>query len=162
MKTAIIGIGNPLLTDDRVGIQVARSLARRLRRRPEISVLECCAGGIRLMEAMAGNDRVFLIDSIQTEGGRPGTVYRLTVADLRETRHAHSSHDSNLAVALEFGRMADLRLPQTIVIWAIEAGDVATVGEQLTPPVEQAARETVASLLRELEKGGEAAAGELT
>jgi len=157
MRTAIIGVGNPLLADDGVGIQVARLLAGRLKQSPEVTAFEFSAGGIRLMEAMAGHDRVLLIDSIQTEAGTPGAIYRLDVGDLRETRYARSSHDASLAVALEFGRMAGVRLPARVEIWAIEAGDVVTFGEGLTPRVAEAAERLAACLLEEL--AGSAAPG---
>ena len=161
MSTAIIGLGNPLLSDDGVGVEVARMAAERLRHRSDVTAMESCAGGIRLMEAMAGHDRVFLIDSILTEQGVPGTVYRLDEYGLLETRNAHSSHDSSLAVALEFGRMAGIRLPRRVQIWAVEAEDVVTFGEGLTPRVAQAARATAECLLRELGEGAVAPAGEL-
>jgi hydrogenase maturation protease len=162
MRTAIVGVGNPVLSDDGVGIEVARRVGGRLRHRPDVTALEFCAGGIRLMEAMAGHDRVLLIDSIQTEGGRPGDIYRLDAGDLQETRYAHSNHDSSLAVALEFGRMAGVRLPPRVEIWAIEAGDVTTFGEKLTAPVEEAAERLAARLLRELDEAAGGAAGEAT
>jgi hydrogenase maturation protease len=152
VETVVIGIGNPVLSDDGVGIQVVRELAGRLRGRDDIATTEFYSGGIRLMEAMASYRRAVLIDSIITEGGRPGAVYRLELAALPETRHTHSTHDSNLAVAMEFGRMAGLRLPEKVEIWAVEAGDVVTVGEDLTPPVRQAVSRVVESVLEELNK----------
>jgi len=138
MKTVVIGLGNPVLADDGVGLQAVRRLAPYLVGVPGIQVCELYSGGIRLMEAMAGFDRAVLIDAILTEGGRPGTVYGPAVGDLFQTRNAHSTHDGSLAVALELGRLAGLRLPSEIRIWAVEARDVTSFSEQLTADVERA------------------------
>jgi len=79
-----------------------------------------------------------LVDAILTEGGKPGTVYGPAVGDLFQTRNAHSTHDGSLAVALELGRLAGLRLPSEIRIWAVEARDVTSFSERLTADVERA------------------------
>ena len=138
MKTVVIGLGNPVLADDGVGLQAVRRLAPYLEGVPGIQVCELYSGGIRLMEAMAGFDRAVVIDAILTEGRRPGTVYLPSVGDLLATRNAHSTHDGSLAVALELGRLAGLRLPSEIRIWAVEARDVTSFSERLTADVERA------------------------
>jgi len=51
-KTLIIGLGNPILTDDGVGVKVARELEGQinLEAHPELTITEASAGGLRLME----------------------------------------------------------------------------------------------------------------
>ena len=84
------------------------------------------------MEAMAGYDRAIVIDAM-VSGGRPGTIYRLGLEDLPKTRNTDSTHDASLPVALELGRRPGLQLPGDVRIWAVEAADVETFGERLTP-----------------------------
>ncbi len=52
MKTLIIGLGNPILTDDGVGVKVAWKLEKiiDLDAHPELEITEASAGGLRLME----------------------------------------------------------------------------------------------------------------
>lgn len=138
VETIVIGLGNPVLSDDAVGLRVVRCLAWRLRGVDGIEVRELYSGGIRLMEALVGFERAVIVDAIVTQGGRPGTVYSPAVGDLFETRNTHSTHDANLAVALAFGRLAGLRLPTEIRIWAVEALDVTSFSERLTVHVERA------------------------
>ena len=138
METIVIGLGNPVLSDDGVGLRVVQWLSQRLRGVQGIQVRELYSGGIQLMEAMASFDRAVIVDAIVTEGGTPGTVYSPPVSDLFATRNIHSTHDANLAVALELGRLAGLRLPSEIRIWAVEAGDVTTFSERLSVDVERA------------------------
>jgi len=154
MSTIVIGIGNPVLTDDSVGLEVARAIRERLVDDSIAATAELCCGGLRLMEAMAGYDRAIVIDAMVT-GRRPGTVRVVGQRDLPETRNTHSTHDGSLAVALELGRMAGLSLPREISLWAIEAGDVTSFGDRLTVPVERAARLVANEVVAQLRGSGQ-------
>jgi len=149
-RTLVLGLGNPLLADDSVGLRVARRIRPRLTGRPEIEVGEDYCGGLRLMERMIGFDRAVLIDA-RCSGGRPGTVSILPL-DCAPGRHIASSHDVDLPTAIELGRRAGASLPaiENIRIVAIEAADVLTFREACTPPVRAAikhAADAVLSLL---------------
>ncbi len=158
MRTVVIGMGNPVLTDDSVGIKVARALARQYPAERDTVIRELCAGGLRLMEALEGFEHAILVDAIVSEGGQPGTVYCLAPSDLRKTRNTCSTHDASLMGALELGKSLGLSLPREIRIWAIEAGDVATFSEELTEPVRAAVPRVVEAVVRRLEDFGRPAA----
>jgi len=149
MATILIGIGNPVLTDDSVGLKIAAALRERLPGETAMATADLHCGGMRLMETMVGYDRAIIIDAM-VSGGRPGTIHALDAADLERTRNGHSTHDGSLAVALELGRMAGLLLPREIHIWAVEAGDVQSFSEDLTPAVAQAVPRVVARVMRQL------------
>ena len=153
MKTLIVGLGNPILTDDGIGIYVVRELAQCSL--PEhVTVTEASVGGIRLLEIIAGYDQVILVDAIQTPDSRPGDVYRLTAGDLRATLHSGSSHDLSLPGALNWGRSIGIKLPDAaaISIIAVEAQDVLTFGEQCTSAVAAAIPRAVEMVLAELDR----------
>ena len=135
MKILVLGLGNPLVTDDSVGLRVAAELKSRLADRPEVVVSEDYWGGLRLMERMAGFDRAIVIDAICT-GAPPGTIHRLTPGSIPTQRSA-STHDVNLATALALGRTAGLHLPrdEDILLVGVEAEDILSFGEQCTPAV---------------------------
>lgn len=143
MKTLLIGLGNPILCDDGVGWRVVQQVAKSLQgdQKPEGGQpvdleIDCLSlGGISLMERLIGADRAILVDAIQTEGGIPGTVYRLTPDDL-PTFNANAVHDASFKAALELGRRLGAKLPEEIVIYAIEAENLWEFGEWLTPAVQ--------------------------
>jgi hydrogenase maturation protease len=153
MKTLVVGLGNSLLTDDGVGIYVAHALAAR-RLPPNVEVVETSLGGLRLLDAMGGYERVVLVDAIQTAGGRPGQLHRLGPNDLCTSRHAGCSHDMTLPVALALGRQLGMVLPadENLAIVAIEVDEVLTFGERCTPEVEAAIPLAVEQVLRILEE----------
>ncbi len=148
MKILVLGLGNPLVTDDSVGLRVATKLHPLLADRPEVEVSEDYWGGLRLMERMVGFDRAIVIDSICT-GAPPGTIHHLTPGSIPTQRSA-SSHDVNLPTALALGRGAGLHLPcdEHILLVGIEAEDILSFGEQCTPAVEAAIAPAVEEVLR--------------
>jgi hydrogenase maturation protease len=145
-RTIVVGVGNPVLTDDAVGIHVARRLCGGVAGRPDVDVRELCLGGIELMEALVGYDRAIIVDAM-TAGGKPGTIYRSTPEALFESRNSGCAHNATLGEALMIGRTVGLPLPGAIHIIGIEPGDVATFGETLTRPVNEAVPLVVDELL---------------
>ena len=137
IKTLILGMGNPILSDDGVGLRVINSLNGQLKR-PGITVMESSTGGLRLLDLLAGYDRAIIVDAIQTATGKVGQVYRLRPEAFDGTRHATNPHDISFSTALELGKKLGVPLPRHITVFAIEVEDVLTFGEQCTPEVEQA------------------------
>jgi hydrogenase maturation protease len=143
-STLIIGLGNPILTDDAVGWRVAQALRDILQENPAhfptgtVEITEACVGGLSLAEMMVGYQRVIVVDAIMTRDGVPGSVYHLTLDDLPETLNTASAHDTNLITALAALRRfeADVPADDAIEIVAIEALDVLHFSEQCTPAVE--------------------------
>jgi hydrogenase maturation protease len=152
MKLLILGLGNPLVTDDSVGLRVVAKLKEVLAGRQGIEVDEDYWGGLRLMERMAGYDRAIVVDAICT-GSPAGTLHRLTPASLPTQRSA-SAHDVSLPTALELGRGAGLSLPrdEDILLVGIEAEDILTFGDRCTPAVEAAIDPAVEVVLEAVER----------
>jgi hydrogenase maturation protease len=140
--TLIVGLGNPILTDDGVGWRVAQGVRERLSEEPETSPLahvqEACVGGLALAEMLVGYHRALVIDAIMTQGGTPGTIYHLKLSELPGTLNTASAHDTNLNTALRALRRFGAVVPcdDAIDIIAIEVQDVLSFGEQCTPVVE--------------------------
>ena len=152
MKTLVLGLGNPLLRDDSIGLRVVQELRVRLGDKPDIEVSEDYWGGLRLMERMIGFDRAIIIDAICTDA-EPGTIHLLSPNDI-PTQRSTSAHDVNLPTALELGRQAGANLPPPgeILIVGVEAADVQTFDEALTPEVEIALPQAVEAVLSVLER----------
>jgi hydrogenase maturation protease len=155
MKTLIIGLGNPILGDDGIGLAVLEHLRPILMDRPDVVLSEDYWGGLRLMERLVGFDRAIIIDAIVSDNV-PGTVLELAPGSI-PTQRSSSSHDVNLATALELGRRTGARLPgnDDIFIVAIEADDVYTFTEKLSPEVEAAIPSAIQAVLNALDHEGE-------
>jgi hydrogenase maturation protease len=150
MRTIVIGLGNPLRSDDAAGLVAARLLRERLSGEADIEVAELWAGGLRLVEAMAGYQRAVVVDAMAT-GGLPGTVRKLGLAELGSARNVTCAHDTSLPAALAIWRKSEIPVPDEIAIFGIEALDMETLGEELTPPVRRGVELAVGAIVQELE-----------
>lgn len=150
MKTIVIGLGNPILSDDSVGIKVSRILKERVFAENDIDVVEIYAGGMRLMDAMVGYERAVIIDAMVTGKLSPGSLQTLPLSALISTRNMTCMHDTNILTALEFGRMLGIKLPEDITVFGIEAKDVETFGEELTSGVSEAVSAVVDRIVNSL------------
>ena len=149
MKTLILGIGNTALTDDGVGCKVAQRLEKRLRGRASITVKETAVSGLSLLDEITGYERLIIIDAIQTRGGKPGAIYKLSPSDFKTGRMA-IIHDLGLVSTLELGRKLEMDMPREVIIFAIEAKEMATFSEKLSPEVEKAVPKAVEVVLGEV------------
>ncbi len=149
MKTLVLGVGNPILSDDGVGIHVARELKKR--KLSGVVVDELAASGLELLDVVRGYDKVVIIDAIQTTDGKAGEVHVLGEKDFEKSVHGSSPHGINIATALALGRkLVPDDMPRSVVFYAVEAEDLLNVSEKLTPKVAEAVPGIVERILRDL------------
>jgi hydrogenase maturation protease len=152
VRTILLGMGNPILSDDSIGVRLATDIGRLLGPVPNLTVIEeCSAGGLNLLDVLAGYDRLIVLDAIRTEGGTPGDWYRFDARALRETLNLRNVHDVNFATALELGRRLGTHFPpdEAIHIFAVEVADDSTFGDSLSPALEAAYPTILAEVMDE-------------
>jgi len=149
MKTLVLGVGNPILSDDGVGIHVARALKGR--GLPGVDVEELPASGLELLDMVLDYDKVVIVDAIRTKGGAPGEFYVLEEDDFEKSVHGASPHGINIATALVLGRkIVPDRMPDKVVFIAVEAEDLTTLSERLTESVGAAIPDIVKRVIEEV------------
>jgi len=134
MNTLILGIGNPILTDDGVGIKIAQRLKEE---NPELEVIETSEAGIALLDFIVGYKRLIIIDSIKTEKGKPGDLYKLELEILKPSKDFSSSHGIGIATAFKLGQELGYRMPKFVSIYAVEIKDNTTFGEKCTEALKE-------------------------
>lgn len=139
-RILILGLGNPILTDDGVGVLVAEEVRAHLNSTPEIDIdiKELSVGGLTLMESMVGYESVILIDALYRPGGTPGAYHRLKIEDLQTLsppQHLSSAHDVTLSTAIAVGRKMGLPIPDNIILYAIEVENITDFSDRPTPLV---------------------------
>ena len=146
MKTLILGFGNPILTDDAVGIRVAEELAREF---PDMAVEATSEAGLSILDNVTGYDKLVIIDSIKTGKGKPGELYKLTLEDLQPKSDFSSSHGLDIATALKLGEMLGYPMPGEVSIYAVEVKDNTSFGEECTPELERIISLIVGQIVKE-------------
>lgn len=151
-KTVVLGLGNPILTDDGVGIHTVRAAASQCSQINNVVFAEASLGGLRLLDLLTGYDRAILVDAIQTSDGQPGDICRAGPGDLQTSLHSSSTHDLSLPSALALGRALGMSLPndEAIVLITVEVDDILTFSQVCTPAVTSAIPLAAEAVLAEL------------
>jgi hydrogenase maturation protease len=147
-RTLILGLGNPVVSDDGVGVHVVERL-RAGTLPPGVELEEAGASGLAILDLVVGYDRLVVVDAIDV--GRPaGTVLELDAADLERlsARHMVSPHDADLLTTLRLGRELGLELPTEVACVAVQVADLETLAEECTPAVAAAIPAACAAALR--------------
>jgi hydrogenase maturation protease len=148
----VIGIGNPYRRDDGVGPAVAERVAAALdpSDHPRVRVYEHDGEPAGLLDRWEGAEMAIVVDSVRT-GARVGTVHRIALGNATHTpATAGSTHGLGLGDAVELARAVG-RLPATLLVYGIEAGDTRD-GVGLGDAVAAAADEVAAEIVRTLEE----------
>lgn len=149
MKTLILGMGNDLLSDDAVGLKVARRLRQTIQD-PDVQVRETSLASLELLDLLVGFDQAIIVDAIKTRTGKVGDVHVLSLSELTNGSAPTSLHHVDLPTVLALGRLLGVKMPEHVRIIAVEVKDVSTFGEGCCPEVE-AAIPRIISLLRFVE-----------
>jgi len=142
--TAVIGCGNPNRSDDGVGPDVVRRLARCAG--PRLKLLDAGTDGMTVMFAARGCTSLVIVDAC-TSGGEPGTMYELPAHAFEVPhRRGFTLHDFRWDHALYAGRtMFAAAFPTDVTVLLIEASSVA-FGLGLSSEVTAAAAKAVARI----------------
>lgn len=136
------------LTDDLAGRLGSLDVLR------SIEFMYLSLGGLSLMEAMIGADRVILVDALETGQQPVGSVLCLRLEELpnRAAGHLSSAHDTTLQNALKVGESMGAKLPAEIQVVAIEAEMEYNFSEQLSTAVAAAVPEAARRVINLLQE----------
>jgi hydrogenase maturation protease len=133
----VLCLGNDILSDDAFGSAVAKRLNGN-GFGAGVEVIFTPTAGFGLLDLLRDRKAVLIVDSIITGKTEPGTLHFFPAGTLTPSYNLINSHQINLPTALELGKQLGMAMPSDIQVVAVEAQDVETIGEQMTPPVEKA------------------------
>ncbi|HEV2670500.1 MAG TPA: HyaD/HybD family hydrogenase maturation endopeptidase [Gemmatimonadales bacterium] len=153
----VIGLGNPLMGDDGLGIAVLERLRARYALPPAIELVDGGTWGLNLLPVIEDAAALILIDAIDA-GVAPGTAVRIERAFLpRYLATKISPHQVDLRDVLA---LAELRgtLPADTVAIGLQPQTVA-LGDALSPLLSRELDAVTATVLEELALRGHPAEG---
>jgi hydrogenase maturation protease len=150
-RTLILGLGNPILGDDGVGIAIARAVKEIYSALPGLDVIEASLTGRFLLDVIRGYKTVIVTDAIMTQqNASAGSIYRLTVDDLGDSVKPYASHALDLRTTVELGHKLGYEMPETILIYAVEIKENMVFREGLSPAIEAAVMPVARRIMEEL------------
>jgi hydrogenase maturation protease len=146
---AVVGVGNPLMGDDGVGIAVIRELARE-NLPARVELFDAGAALLDVLPDAARCGRIVLVDCCRA-GGEPGAIHRMPMRpdDWRTAPPGASLHELNVVHALQLYRLGGGKLNDVVLI-GVEPASVE-LREGLSPAVQKRLPAIVAAVRREIE-----------
>ena len=132
MKTLILALGNPVLSDDAVGWEIADRMAAILPEE-EFHVLKESGATLDLVPQFQGYERLIVIDAVRIGEAPIGTVHRFALSDLASTVRYSSAHDVNFATAFAAASELGYHVPKDVRIYAVEVKELNRFAETCTP-----------------------------
>jgi hydrogenase maturation protease len=152
MRVLVLGIGNPLVEDEGVGVRVAEALMEEWTYPEDVAVVDAGTMGMSMLGLLSEAEHVVVIDAVDGTGATPGSVVRMTPEEIATSQVLHSLHDMKLADVLAAAAMTGVEPHVEFV--GIQVGSMRELVTDLTVEVEAAIPEATAEVLRILDDLG--------
>lgn len=84
IKTAILGFGNPVRSDDAVGCEVIRLLKDKLNPVNEhLTIIDMGTSAFEVLFSLKNHDRILLIDGVIHSGHEDGSLFKLPAEEIQ-------------------------------------------------------------------------------
>lgn len=133
----IIGLGNEFISDDGIGIYTVRELKKN-NFFNDFTIKELSVGGLELFDYLCGYEKAIIVDAFITGSQPAGTIYKCIQTNDKEFVKIKSSHQVDLMQVLGLAKALDIKIPDKVIVYGVEAGDITTFRCKCTPEVEVA------------------------
>jgi hydrogenase maturation protease len=151
-RTVVVGLGNPLMADDGLGLAALERLRVEWELPSEVTLVDGGTWGMMLLPMIEDAEELLLLDAVRA-GRPPGTFIELARHELpRYFAHKISPHQIDLREVLA---VADLRgnLPERIAVVGVEPERVE-MSSELSPVVDERVDEVVEAAVEQLTAWG--------
>ena len=152
-KTAIMGFGNPVRSDDGIGCYVIDELKSQLGERTDITVLDMGTSAFEVLYQLKGHHKILIVDAVVNTGEPVGTLYKVPAAEvLRAPDHDPMVflHSLKWDQALSYAKkMLGEEYPEDIQVYLI-AVDNTRLEIELSAEVKRAGDKVVQLMLEEI------------
>ena len=146
----LIGLGNPIMSDDGIGLVVSRRVHELL---PGSELEMSTAGGFDVVDLIVGYRRAVIIDSMVSGRYPPGTVVRLESGSALRTLRTGHSHGINFLDAIDVARSCNAAVPAEVTVYGIEVKDPYTIGQEVSETLKESAEGIAREIAEDLLAG---------
>jgi hydrogenase maturation protease len=134
-RVLVLGIGNPLRSDDGAGLHVVRRLLRE-GLPAGVCASELTGGWTSLLDRLGACDRLIVVDAADV-GLPPGSIVDLDPAAIRSGAKSSlaGGHFLDLREALALADTVGLPRPSVVRVLGIQAADTVSLSEECSPEV---------------------------
>lgn len=154
MKTAIMGFGNPVRSDDAIGIYVIEKLQQKLGIRDDISLFDMGTSAFEVLFKLKGHQRIILVDAVINTNEPVGTLFKVPAQEVLSAPQDDPLvflHSIKWDQALSYAKkiMQD-EYPKDINVYLI-AVENTKLEVDLSKPVQQAGDKVVKLILEDID-----------
>ena len=148
-QTIVLGLGNPLMSDEGIGVYLVNRLSGLSEKYPEVDFMDAGTGGLNLLHLFEGREKVVFIDCANMEE-EPGKIRKFTPEQVKSVKQlAHQSlHEQDLLKIIEMAKKLD-QCPKEIVIFGIQPKNII-LGQILSDELENKIDDYINIILKEL------------
>ncbi|MBN1507581.1 MAG: hydrogenase maturation protease [Sedimentisphaerales bacterium] len=148
--TVVLGLGNPLMGDEGIGVHLVERLAESAAEYPSADFLDAGTGGLSVLHYIEGRRKAIIIDCAFMDE-EPGAIRRFTPEQVHSRKVlAHRTlHEADLMQILSMARRLG-QAPEQAVVFGIQPERVE-LGQGLSPTLTERMDEYVSVILSELE-----------
>ena len=146
-ETILIGIGNPLLSDDGIGPYLAEKIGRKL----EIPFSSITHLSLDLLDLVLGHQVIYILDSFHNSGLPAGEVVPLTLRDLEYQQNPTYSHGVTIPIIISIGKKIYPEMTGDIRIFGINVFDNQTISESFSHEINNKLEEISNHLLKKIQ-----------
>jgi len=77
MKTAIMGFGNPVRSDDGIGMYVIEALQKSIGGHKDISIFDMGTAAFEVLFGLKGHDKIIMVDAVIHSNEAVGTLFKV-------------------------------------------------------------------------------------
>lgn len=148
-EIVVLGLGNPLMSDEGIGGFIIESFASRADKYENVDFIDAGTGGINLLHLIANRKKAILVDCAYM-GQEPGTIKRFVPEQVKSVKQlVHLSlHEVDVLKVIEMAKELGL-CPQEIIIFGIEPAAVEQ-NQELSKIIAARIDDYIAAISKEL------------
>jgi hydrogenase maturation protease len=118
--TVVIGLGNPLMSDEGIGVYLIQKLSEHQDEYPSVKFIDAGTGGMNILHLIANRNKAIIIDCVKM-GKIPGEISRFEPSDVKSIKKMvhFSLHEADILQIIKLSTQLG-ECPEKIVIFGIE------------------------------------------
>ena len=147
--TIVLGLGNPLMTDEGVGVCLVNSFTQQQQKYPDVEFMDAGTGGMNILHLIANRKKVIILDCAYMKTP-PGTIKRFTPDQVEsEKKLFHQSlHEADILNIIKLAKTLD-QCPREIIFFGIEPAAILP-GQSLTTTLHNNIEKYIAAIAQNL------------
>jgi hydrogenase maturation protease len=149
--TVVLGLGNPLMSDEGVGVYLLERLSALSEGYPSVEFVDAGTAGMGILHLIRGRHKAVIVDCADM-GVEPGRISKFSPEQVHSVKQlSHQSlHEGDLLRILDLARRLG-QMPDEVVIFGIQPESTA-LGDRLSATLSRRTEDYLSLICEELDR----------